>query len=198
MATVRSSPPRDVREPDGWAGALEATSSRNGKRRISCIMAASNAVDALRRVVPELSAALSASGHDWELVVVDVASIDHSSTVLRSWCRLPGYRLIELDEPVPHQRAIRLGLEDARGDAVLLLEARVDQPLHLVRDMIQRWDAGHRLVYATRESAVGQGALHSIGVADGRARYDLHAGAGTDRAATLVLVDRELVRALLR
>lgn len=198
MATVSGSSPGADPLREGWANGSRAPNAAAGQRRISCVLTTCNAAGTLRLMVPLLSEALTRSGHAWELIAVDAASIDESPTVLRSWCQLPGYRLIALDEPVPHQRAVRIGIEGARGDAVIVLDARVDQPLHVIGGMIQRRQLGHRMVYAVRDEATGRCDLYSIGVADGSARTGPPDPGASDRHAALALVDREFVRILLR
>lgn len=190
--------PGDDDAPFAWAHASGWSLLPDGRQRISCVVTTRNDIATLRVLLPLLSDVLTETGHAWELIAVDVASVDETQAVLRGWCRLPGYRLIVLEAPVTHDRAIVAGVEAARGDAVIVLDARIDHPLHLIAEMIVRWELGYPVIYAMRDAVSGESVLrwsghHGASCADGDVELRLF-----EQPGDLVLMDRDVVRDLLR
>lgn len=181
----------------GWAHVSGWAQLYGTRRSLSCVIPARDQLPTLRALLPPLSDLLTECGYPWELIVVDVASRDGTERVLSAWCELPGYRLIALDEDVGRAGAIVTGLEAARGDAVILLDAAVEHPLSLIGDMVQRWEGGDPVVVAAHDTRSGDSVLH----VPGQARPGSSAVAGlrlADDASDLVLLDRRVVLDLLR
>ena len=97
--------------------------------------------------------------HDeqWEVVFVDDGSRDHSWDVL---CGLavddPRLRLLRLSRNFGHQAAITAGLDAARGDAVVVMDADLQDPPELIPALVARWRDGYDVVYAVRAARDGE------------------------------------------
>jgi polyisoprenyl-phosphate glycosyltransferase len=183
----------------GWAHASGWAQLYGTRRSVSCVVPVRNQLPVLRTLLPVLSDLLTECGYPWEVIVVDSASADGTETVLRAWCELPGYRLLALDDHVGRATAIMLGLEAARGDAVILLDAQAPHPLTMVHEMVQRWEAGATVIYAARDPYSGDSVLRVPGHA--RSLQDPSPLAGVrlaDDSTDLVLLDKLMVRELLR
>jgi len=166
---------------------------------VSCVIPVRNQLPTLRTLLPPLSDLLTECGYPWEMIVIDAASTDGTERILSAWCELPGYRLVALDENVGRAGAIVIGFEAARGDAVILLDATVDHPLSIIAEMVQRWEAGDSVVVAAHDADSGDSVLRVPG--QGEAAQDNSAMAGlrlTDDRSDLVLLDKRIVRDLLR
>lgn len=174
----------------GWA-------QLNGVRRcLSCVVPAYNDLAALRALLPALSDRLTECGYPWEIIVVDRASGDSTERVLRAWCDLPGFRLIALDDPLDRASALVLGLEAARGDAVILIDAHTDERLSALNEMVLRWESGKQVVYAAADPHTGDCVVRSPRALPGA---DRNAGLNMNGdAAELVLLDRKIVKDLMR
>jgi glycosyltransferase involved in cell wall biosynthesis len=86
-----------------------------------------------------------------EVIIVDDGSKDSGPIVLAAKCRSnPRYRLIRLSRNFGHQIAISAGLDAAQGQAVVVMDADLQDPPELVEEMIARWRDGFRIVYAKR------------------------------------------------
>jgi glycosyltransferase involved in cell wall biosynthesis len=182
----------------GWAHASGWAQLYGTRRSVSCVIPAHNHLQVLRTLLPQLSDLLTECGYPWETIVVDSASSDGTEPVLRAWCELPGYRLLVLDDDVGRASSIVLGLEAARGDAVILLDAGAPHPLSMIHEMVQRWEAGAPVVYAAVDAYSGDSVLRVPG--QGRTLQEPSALAGLRLAEDqndLVLLDKLLVRELL-
>ncbi len=94
---------------------------------------------------------------DWELVVVDDGSKDGTARVLTEIAAAdPRVKVIYLSRNFGHQAAITAGLEHARGDAVVMIDADLQDPPELIPEMVERWRDGADVVYAVRETREGE------------------------------------------
>ncbi len=55
-----------------------------------------------------------------------------------------------------HQIAVTAGIDHAAGDAVVLIDADLQDPPELILEMIERWKAGYQVVYAVRDQRKGE------------------------------------------
>jgi dolichol-phosphate mannosyltransferase len=96
-------------------------------------------------------------GVPFELVVVDDGSSDGTTAVLERLSRNdPRVRVVLLSRNFGHQTAITAGLDHARGDAVVMIDADLQDPPEVIPTLIERWRAGADVVYAVRELREGE------------------------------------------
>jgi polyisoprenyl-phosphate glycosyltransferase len=88
-----------------------------------------------------------------EIVLVDDGSRDRSWEVIASQCeREPGYVGVKLSRNFGHQIALAAGLETARGEAVVSMDADLQDPPDVIPQMLAAHRQGYDVVYATRAS----------------------------------------------
>ncbi|MGH6752925.1 MAG: glycosyltransferase family 2 protein, partial [Bradyrhizobium sp.] len=93
-----------------------------------------------------------------EVIFVDDGSRDCSSIVLAARARdNPHYKYIRLSRNFGHQVAITAGMDRASGDAVIVMDADLQDPPELVLEMIAKWHEGFEIVYAERLTREGEG-----------------------------------------
>jgi glycosyltransferase involved in cell wall biosynthesis len=98
-----------------------------------------------------LDALLDRLDGESEVVLVDDGSRDTGPIVLAAKSRSdPRYRLIRLSRNFGHQIAISAGLNAARGQAVIVMDADLQDPPEVVETMVARWREGFQIVYAKR------------------------------------------------
>jgi glycosyltransferase involved in cell wall biosynthesis len=93
----------------------------------------------------------------FELVVVDDGSTDSTPQLLdRLAAEDPRVRVVYLSRNFGHQTAITAGLDHARGDAVVMIDADLQDPPEVIPRLLERWRRGADVVYAVRRRRVGE------------------------------------------
>jgi dolichol-phosphate mannosyltransferase len=110
-------------------------------------------------------------GLDVEFIFVDDGSRDDTRTLLRGFAREDGrIKVIGFARNFGHQVAVTAGIDAARGDAVVLIDADLQDPPEVVHQMIAKWREGYDVVYGSRTERAGESAF-KVGTA--RAFYRL-------------------------
>jgi dolichol-phosphate mannosyltransferase len=98
-----------------------------------------------------------------EVVLVDDGSSDSSYEQIASLCqRDRRFRAIQLSRNFGHQLAITAGLDHARGDAVVVMDADLQDPPEVVLEMAARWREGCDVVHAVRDEREGESAFKRV------------------------------------
>lgn len=109
-------------------------------------------LDILYRTVDEVTAPLRAR-YELEFIFVDDGSRDASlERLLELRERDPRVTVIGLSRNFGHQIAVTAGLDAADGDAVIIMDADMQDPPRVSLELIERWEAGADVVYAQRRT----------------------------------------------
>ena len=96
-------------------------------------------------------------GIRFELVLVDDGSTDGSEMEMRKLASNdPRVRVVQLSRNFGHQTALTAGLDHARGDAVVMLDADLQDPPEVIPLMLDHWRGGCDVIYAVREQRDGE------------------------------------------
>jgi polyisoprenyl-phosphate glycosyltransferase len=127
------------------------------KPTFSIIAPVYNEAESLPELYRRVSAVMDGTNEPWELILVDDGSSDGSNAMMRE--------LAEKDERVRpvvfarnfgHQIAVTAGLDYSRGDAVVIIDADLQDPPEVIPEMIDQWRAGNEVVYAVRAEREGE------------------------------------------
>jgi glycosyltransferase involved in cell wall biosynthesis len=92
-----------------------------------------------------------------EVVMVDDGSRDGTYALAQSAAvKDPRFKLIEFSRNFGHQVAITAGMDAAAGDAVIIMDADLQDPPYVVLQMIEKWKEGYEVVYGLREHREGE------------------------------------------
>jgi glycosyltransferase involved in cell wall biosynthesis len=111
-------------------------------------------IQALFQKVKELLVRLDGES---EVIFINDGSRDNSYDLLLSVSKQDSrFKVINLARNFGHQLAITAGMDLSTGDAVIVMDADLQDPPEVVLDMIQKWKEGYDVVYAVREQRKGE------------------------------------------
>lgn len=123
---------------------------------LSVVVPVYNEEESLAELWRRLDGSLPAS-EPRELIFVDDGSVDASwPTLCELALRDSTVRLIRLSRNFGHQAALTCGLDAARGDAVVVVDADLQDPPELIPELVARWRDGYDVVYAVRTERAGE------------------------------------------
>lgn len=124
---------------------------------VSVVVPAFNEEQNVGPLHARLTAVLRAAAPRYEIIFVDDGSRDGTLAAVRALAaRDPAVGYISFSRNFGHEPASTAGLDAARGDAVVLIDADLQDPPELIAEMIERWKAGAQVVYAQRRKRAGE------------------------------------------
>jgi len=132
----------------------------NRSPSISCVVPAFNEARNLGSVLPEILATLATLSAHVELIVVDDGSRDDTGEVMQALCAAhPQLVYLRLSRNFGKEPALTAGIDAARGDVLILMDADGQHPVALLPEMFSKWQQGSDVVYAVRRTREDQSGL---------------------------------------
>ena len=148
---------------------------RSWQPTISVVVPAYNEATGLEVFHCRLSRAL-ADLDNWEVVYVNDGSTDATLAAIQTLRQTDDrVAVVSLSRNFGKETAITAGLDHAAGDAVVVIDADLQDPPELIPELIASWRAGFDMVYAKRRSRIGESWLKR-GTAHGFYRLMQHMG----------------------
>lgn len=119
--------------------------------RFSIVLPVYNEEATLPHTYQRLTNVLSALGEPYEIICVNDGSRDRSRDLLRSLHQQdPRVKLVSFTRNFGHQTAVSAGLDFANGEAVIVMDADLQDPPECLPQFIAKWQEGYDVVYAIR------------------------------------------------
>ena len=127
---------------------------------LSVVVPAYNESEVLAAFHQRLAAVLDGLDMDAEILLVDDGSRDNTLAVMRRLRERDGrVGIIALSRNFGKEAALTAGLDHARGDAVVVIDADLQDPPELIPQLIEHWRGGFDMVYAKRAGRAGESFL---------------------------------------
>jgi dolichol-phosphate mannosyltransferase len=111
----------------------------------------------VEELTARLAAVMDALDGDAEAILVDDGSRDRTYELMLAAARSdPRFRVLKLSRNFGHQTALTAGVDFASGDAVIVLDADLQDPPEVILDLAARWREGFDVVYAVRDVRTGE------------------------------------------
>ncbi len=111
----------------------------------------------LHRRLREVMEKLESDVRSWEVVFVDDGSKDKSLSLLKAMSADESrFKVLAFSRNFGHQLAITAGIDKAEGDAVVIIDADLQDPPEVIQEMIARWRGGFDVVFGVRRSRAGE------------------------------------------
>ena len=129
----------------------------NSKPTYTIIAPIYNEIDNIQALYTRVCEVMDSTGESWEFVMIDDGSSDGSTAAILELKKKD-------DKIVPvifarnfgHQIAVTAGLDYSQGDAVVIIDADLQDPPEVILDLIKKWKEGYEVVYATRSKREGE------------------------------------------
>ncbi len=132
---------------------------RSWRPALSVVVPAFNEAAGLEHFHRRLVRSLTGLG-SWEVVYVNDGSTDTTLQVIESLhCADDRVAVVSLTRNFGKETAVTAGLDHAVGDAVVVIDADLQDPPEVIADLVARWHAGFDMVYAKRRSRAGESVL---------------------------------------
>ncbi len=199
-ARRRINPPNATAKPDEacWLRAGHALINMPTAKKLVVVVPFLNEIGNLPVLYERVIKAMADQPEQFEILFVDDGSVDQSPQWVR--CKAEEdrrVRLLQLSRNFGHQIAITAGMDHADGDAVVIMDADLQDPPEMIPELLSKWREGCEVVYAVRRSRAGETWLKKFLAASfykvfrALAKVDVPMNTGDFR-----LVDRKVVEAL--
>lgn len=129
----------------------------NNRLRYSIVAPCFNEEKGLNELYRRICQVMDQTGEPWELVLINDGSRDKTPQIIRELrAGDPRVKLIDFTRNFGHQIAVTAGLDYAQGDAVIIIDADLQDPPEIILQMIDRWKQGYEVVYAVRTKRKGE------------------------------------------
>ncbi|MBK8615606.1 MAG: glycosyltransferase family 2 protein [Anaerolineales bacterium] len=116
-----------------------------------------NEIDNLPELYRRVKEVMDSSGEPWELILVDDGSTDGSTDKIRELAQADKtVRPVIFARNFGHQVAITAGWDYARGDAIVIIDADLQDPPEVILELAKKWKEGYEVVYAVRGEREGE------------------------------------------
>jgi dolichol-phosphate mannosyltransferase len=125
---------------------------------LSIVVPVYNEVEVLPALITSIKRVMAGTEHEYEVILVDDGSVDGTPNTLKEAAAVdPRIKVLFFSRNFGHQAAITAGLDFANGDAVVVIDADLQDPPELLPEMITLLQQGYDVVSAQRITRSGDG-----------------------------------------
>ena len=125
--------------------------------KYSIVVPIFNEEEIVNEMYRRMSAMMDGLDGPSELILVNDGSQDRSFELMRGLAsRDPRVKILSFSRNFGHQMAITAGIDHAAGDAVVVIDADLQDPPEVIPNLIKEWQNGAELVYAQRSERKGE------------------------------------------
>ena len=100
------------------------------------------------------------TNYTYEIIFIDDGSKDKTLEILEEIAKNDSnVKIISFTRNFGHQAAVTAGLKEVTGDAIVIIDADLQDPPELIGDMIKKWEEGYEVIYGKRSARKGESAF---------------------------------------
>ncbi len=132
----------------------------NGSPLFSMVVPVLNEQEVIRDTYATLNEHLTQLGVPFEVIVVDNGSTDRTPELVAELCEADRrWKYLRLSRNFGYQNSITAGMMAARGEAIMVIDADLQDPPELIPQFFAKWQEGYDIVYGVRSKRVGESPL---------------------------------------
>jgi dolichol-phosphate mannosyltransferase len=125
--------------------------------KYSVVIPAYNEEEVIEESCRRLKKVMDSTGDTYELIFVNDGSHDTTADKLRKLVAGDSHvKFISFSRNFGHQTAITAGMDVSSGEAVIIIDADLQDPPEVILKMIEKWKAGYQVVYGKRQQRKGE------------------------------------------
>ncbi|SDD79801.1 dolichol-phosphate mannosyltransferase [Priestia aryabhattai B8W22] len=125
--------------------------------KYSIVVPVYNEEEVIHETYRRLTEVMRSTKEAYELLFVNDGSRDRTAEIIKAYSEQdPAVVLLDFARNFGHQIAITAGMDHARGEAVVVIDADLQDPPELILEMIEKWKQGFDVVYAKRTKRKGE------------------------------------------
>lgn len=125
--------------------------------KYSIVIPVYNEDEVIHETYKRLKSVMDSTGEGYELLFVNDGSSDQTALILKECSdKDKSVKLIDFSRNFGHQIAITAGMDYSIGEAVVVIDADLQDPPELILQMIEKWKEGYAVVYAKRTERKGE------------------------------------------
>ncbi len=130
-------------------------------KKISVVIPMYNEEEVVKTSYLRISHVLKAlKQYDYEMIMVDDGSKDETFTILQKLAKEDEkVKVLSFARNFGHQAAVTAGIQYVTGDAIVIIDADLQDPPELLPEMIALWEEGNEVIYGKRKSRKGESAF---------------------------------------
>lgn len=125
--------------------------------KYSVIVPVYNEEEILKYTYERLNKVMKQTNEPFELIFVDDGSRDSSLSILKEFAyKDRNVKVVSFSKNFGHQNAVTCGMENAKGEAVVIIDCDLQDPPEVILTMIEKWKEGYDIVYGKRLKRKGE------------------------------------------
>ncbi len=125
--------------------------------KYSVVVPLYNEEEVLPETYRRLKEVLDSLGESYEVIMINDGSKDKTASMAKEICaKDKNFKLLNFSRNFGHQTAITAGMDYAGGQAIVVIDADLQDPPEVIPEMIAKWKEGYEVVYGKRSSRKGE------------------------------------------
>ena len=133
------------------------------EKLLSLVVPAFNEEEAMEQSFERTYRAMSSIGYPFEIIYIDDGSRDRTWEIISRLAREhEDVKALRVSRNFGHQLAVTAGMDEAKGDAVIIMDADLQDPPEVIADMVKAWEQGADIAYGKRMHRKGETAAKKL------------------------------------